>query len=159
MQINEAYLHELIDFTDMTSQQRSEVLEWRNHESVRNSSHNREIISAEDHVNFINGLKGDNTRLYFYVESDEGGIGVFSLTDITVENAVYGCYKNPDFDKKGTGTEITKLAAAYARETLGLMSLNVEVYLDNPASLRMFEKNGYKETGRTNDLVKMRLDF
>jgi len=148
----------LINFTNLTFKQTLDVLEWRNHPNIRSTSHNREEISIGSHRNFIDGLKSDWTKCYFYIAGDEGGLGVFSFSDITGTSAVYGCYKNPYLTTKGIGTVITKEAILYAFNVLELKTIYADVYDDNIASLKMFEKNGFIKYEKTKNLVKLRLD-
>ena len=81
-----------------------------------------EIISQEEHFNFIENLKKDNKNFYWIVYKDEEFIGVISLNDISFKNknAYIGLYSNPfcDFSTSPTGS----------RNHLGMVKKQLQVF-------------------------------
>ena len=57
---------------------------------------------------------------------------------------------------RGVGREALRLAAAEARERLGVTELSARVKPDNEASLRSFAAAGYAEFKRDADVVELR---
>ena len=149
---------ELINFTELKSQQIEEVFIWRNHPFIRENMINKGEIPFEKHLAFIHALQDDRSRLYFYLQGPEGGIGVFDLVDICQTSAVFGCYKNPFLTKKGIGTKIMDIALDYSFHTLGLETLTLEVYRTNSVAIRLYEKMGFVVYDETDILLKMKLD-
>lgn len=49
----------------------------------------------------------------------------------------------------GFGSDATRLAAAEVFETLGLTTLNLEVFAHNPRAHHVYQKIGFEETGRS----------
>jgi len=148
----------LIDFTELSPEQVYEVLKWRNHPFVRSNMLNQEVISLESHVAFLDSLKGDSSRRYFYLLGDEGGFGVFTLVDITETHAVSGCYKNPLLTERRLGHRIMDTLVDFAFNSLGLCTLFAEILKDNEASIRLHQKKGYIPYDKTENTLKMRLD-
>ncbi len=58
---------ELINFVDMSLDEKKMVLEWRNHPNIRKYMYNRYTISLEEHLNYIESLKNAKDKRYFLV--------------------------------------------------------------------------------------------
>ena len=56
---------------------------------------------------------------------------------------------NPDFQRTGIGTR-TILAAEALLTNMGIKSVRLDAFSENPAALRLYEKLGYQNTGRVN---------
>ena len=53
---------------------------------------------------------------------------------------------------QGLSTEAAKAIIKEARETLGIKALMAGAFADNPSSLRVLEKLGFKRTGEEDDV-------
>ncbi|MDR3137545.1 MAG: GNAT family N-acetyltransferase [Tannerellaceae bacterium] len=77
-------------------------------------------------------------------------IGLVDLFDLDIHNrrAAVGILIDPDFRKQGKATTALNLLAAYAFHFLHLHQLYVHIPVDNPASLALFRRCGYRDAGR-----------
>ncbi len=140
---------ELKNFTELTADERTMVLEWRNHESVRNHMYTTEFITLEKHNTFIDSLNHCNDKIYFVVIKNSAPIGVVDLVDITDTSAFLGLYANPFSDRKGIGRIILRALIRYAYETLHLTALHLECFEENDKAKALYQKFDFIETKRT----------
>ena len=85
---------ELINFTDLSKDEKEMILAWRNHSDVKRWMYNTEDILLENHLSFIETLLNKKDKLYFLVKSDEKYIGVIDFTNITTIDCEFGLYAN-----------------------------------------------------------------
>lgn len=140
---------ELKNFTNLTADERTIVLGWRNHESVRNHMYTNELITLEKHNTFIDSLNNRNDKRYFVVYKNSAPIGVIDLVDITDTTASLGLYANPFSDRKGIGRIILRALIRYAYETLQLTTLYLECFEENEIAQALYQKFDFIETERT----------
>lgn len=140
---------ELKNFTDLTPDERAMVLTWRNDIRIRSCMYTDELISPNDHENFINSLHQRNDRRYFVVYKNSAPIGVVDLVDITDTSATLGVYANPFSDRKGIGRIILRALIRYAYETLHLTTLRLECFEDNEKAQILYQKFDFTETKRS----------
>src|SRR5579884_2655006 len=88
---------ELINFIHLGAES-EQVRRWRNHKEVRKWMYSDHLISREEHLRFIDGLKENDKNFFWMVADQEGGLGVISLNrvDTKNKNAYLGIYVNPD---------------------------------------------------------------
>jgi len=81
-------------------------------------------------------------------ESDEP-VGIVDLFDIsgTDRHAKIGIAVDPDRRRQGVATSLLHLALNYCRDILNLESVCAEVMTDNVASVKIFEKVGFRHCG------------
>ncbi len=139
---------ELKNFIDLTTDERTMVLTWRNDLHVRSFMYTNEPISADSHENFINSLRQSNDKRYFVVYKNGAPIGVIDLVDITDTTASLGLYANPFSDRKGIGRIILRALIRYAYETLALRILKIECFEDNEKAQALYQKFNFIETKR-----------
>jgi len=140
---------ELKNFTKLTADEKAMVLTWRNDENIRSYMYTNEIISPENHENFIASLKTRKDKQYFVVYKNSAPIGVVDLVDITDTTASLGLYANPYSDRKGIGRIILRALIRYAYETLALKVLQIECFEDNDKAKTLYQKFDFIETKRT----------
>lgn len=78
------------NFTELNSHESSEVLEGRNEAWVRQWMTSDREISVDEHLKFINSLRGSDNQIYFRVEYFGNFAGVYSLTNIKEGSGVGG---------------------------------------------------------------------
>lgn len=139
----------LKNFTDCSHAELGMILDWRNSENVRAMSFNNEVISLQDHLDFVASLHigGGNlpNKYYFLVSDDDGYLGVISFTGMTATEAEIGYYKNPARTEKGIGTKLLNLASDTAKNMFSLQEVATEVFDNNPASIISIERAGFIE--------------
>lgn len=139
---------ELKNFIDLNTEERLEVLSWRNHEGVRVHMYTDELITLKNHNAFIDSLSQRKDKAYFIVIKNTHPIGVVDLVDITKTSASLGLYANPFSDRKGIGKIILRAVMKYAYETLQLTTLRLECFEENEKAKLLYQKFDFKETKR-----------
>jgi diamine N-acetyltransferase len=96
---------------------------------------------------------GNGERVCFaiYELASDTAIGMVWLSDIDYRHrtASFGISIGDEAVRgRGYGTETTRLILDYAFRALGLRNVMLEVYSNNPAGLRAYEKAGFRIIGR-----------
>lgn len=87
------------NFICLSDDEKKLVLEWRNSPDIRRWMYNRSIITIDDHLAFIEGLKTKSDRYYWLVFNEKDKpIGVFNIINVDVDNnkAETGSYAKPN---------------------------------------------------------------
>lgn len=138
---------ELVDFTDLSSEEKNAVLAWRNHPDIRKWMLTKEPIPLKNHLAFIDSLRNRKDRLYFLVKYQGAAIGVIDFTEIdpTGKTAHFGLYTVPG--TRGHGRRLMRSIINYGFKTMNLDALVAEVYKENEKALKLYEKFGFRKTG------------
>lgn len=93
----------------------------------------------------------------FLSESEEliGILGLFGVIGGGFQDARIGYMIAERHSGSGFATEAVTLSLAYAFETLDLHRLETGVQLDNPASMRVLTKAGFRDEGMSPSWVKI----
>lgn len=96
------------NFTDLDTELLSQILRWRNDESVRKWMHNSEIISLESHLSFVKSLKESTQKFYYIAWRNLKPCGVvnLSLKSDDKETGEWGLYLAPKYIGTGIGLEV-----------------------------------------------------
>ena len=115
------------------------LLALRNDPTVRAQSISHEAVSADAHQQWLTTALDDPALLIWVVWDGETPIGTLRLTK---KGGVWevSLALIPDFRGRGIGTWIIYQAHAYS-------PLAAWVRADNPASIKAFLMNGFRETG------------
>ncbi len=150
---------ELINFIDLTKEEKFMILSWRNDERIRNWMYNTDVISKEDHLDFIDNLQERKDRLYFLVKEEDEYIGVIDFTNIENNIAYMGIYSNPD--KKGFGEKLLDSIIYYGKKKLKLKKIIAEVYAGNKKAISLYKQKDFQSVGkkvfRENEMLIMEL--
>lgn len=138
----------------------------RNMEENRKWFFHNEVISAEEQRRWYERYLTENGDYMFGAFEREsqkyvGGIGIYDL-DHTARTAEVGrILIDRTYAGKGYGAEAIGGMIRFAQDQLGLRLLNAYIWSDNVASIRSFEKSGFKRCGRQeNDgIVKMEFEL
>jgi UDP-4-amino-4,6-dideoxy-N-acetyl-beta-L-altrosamine N-acetyltransferase len=136
--------------------QKKEVREVRNLESVRRSMYTDHMIGLNEHLAWIDRLENDTKQIVFVVFLNDKVSGIVSI------NALDRLHKKSDWafyldDKTrgGLGAALEYALLNYAFDRLGLEKLNCEVIETNPAVVKMHLKFGFLEEGfRRSNIIK-----
>jgi len=79
----------LINFTDLTLDEKKMVLSWRNHPDIKQWMYNTNGITIENHLSFIETLKNSKDKQYFIVKKDNEYIGVIDFTNINMIQLIW----------------------------------------------------------------------
>lgn len=145
-------INKIKSFIDLTDEEKWLILSWRNNPDVRSRMFSSHEISLEEHLNFLNQLKTDQTSKYWMVEDK----GVVSLRRIDLKNgnAYLGIYKNPFSNEKSTSKVLMKCLLNKSFDELNLHTLKLEVFSDNPRAVSFYNKCGFNQEGRLREFIK-----
>lgn len=137
----------MINFTDLTNEEKNMVLQWRNHPEIRKWMYTTSEIALEDHLKFIEELKNTNDKQYFIVKQDNDYLGVVDFYNIDYEKKVceFGLYANPDSKVSGVGRILEKVCIDFVFDTLKLQTLKLEAFSDNVRVRNLHKKFNFKE--------------
>lgn len=116
------------------------IWEVRNHPLSRKESLNTQEIALVDHLSWFSKKYLENTKNHcFILEIDTKVVGYCRL-DFQGDEYIVSIAIDPDYHGQGLGTILLG-------KSLGQLNTNKTVLAtvkkDNPASLRIFEKNGF----------------
>ena len=140
----------LKNFIQLNYDEKLMILEWRNHPSISKWMINKKV-KLKEHLNFINSLKENKTKLYFLVDD----IGVVDFINITDKKADIGLYKNPN--KQKVGSVLMKHIIDYGFNVLKLEKLILYVYKNNQKAINLYKKFNFKIVDKKDNLLKMEL--
>jgi len=135
-------------FQNLSLKEKKEVLNWRNHQEIRKWMLNKEEISLQKHLKFIDSLKENQ----IYIKVDELGVINFKIYQDYVE---FGLHKNPL--KQKVGNILLKTAIEYAFEKLQTQKIILYVFEDNIKAFHLYKKFGFKEIDKQQNIIKMEL--
>ncbi len=134
---------EMINFIDLTFEEKKMVLEWRNNDNIRKWMIIKEKIELENHLKFIDILSSRVDKKYFLVKQNGKAIGVIDFTNINQSSTEFGLYTNPNLRR--IGKVLMNLILDYAFETLKVQKLIAYVSKDNSIAIKLYYKYGFKE--------------
>lgn len=140
---------ELIDFVDLSFEEKKSVLKWRNHEAIKTWMYNQNDISLGEHLDFIDSLLFCKSKQYLMVKKDNLYLGVIDLTDIDFNKRTssFGLYANPFEKTEESGKMLLESVIKYAFEILKLDTLKLEAFADNEKALHLYKKYAFKQSG------------
>ena len=126
-----------------------DLLKWRNHPVIRENSFSTNAISLNEHERwFKKKVKDPSSKMYIACCGD-GKIGMIRFDDhgdVIKVNVML----NPDFLNKGLGSKVIKSGV---EKLIGEIKLDkpivAEIKNDNIASIKAFQKVGFKESHLT----------
>lgn len=140
----------LVNFIDLTELEALDVLRWRNHPQVRECMYQKEIISKEQHLNFIQSLSQQDKRFYWVLKEDGKALGVIDIVDYQKSKSEWGFYLNPDFFGKGKSINLLFHGLNFLFNTLQFQSLYGYCHYKNTKALLFHDlfhihHQGYKQ--------------
>ena len=152
----------LMNFTELTLEQKEMVLIWRNSSEIRKWMYNQEEIELNDHLNFIESLKSRKDKLYFLVKKDKEYIGVIDFTEIIEEESLHmGIYTNPNI--KGNGKILLNKIIDYSFDNLKVKKIYSEVFSQNNKAYELYEKYNFKDISKktinNKEVICMELNY
>jgi len=132
------------------------ILAWRNDPATRAASFAQEEIPPSTHARWFARRLGDPECLFLVVEEDGAPVGQVRLERLAFGLAEVNIGLAPEARGRGIGRQALQLAAAEARERLGIETLQALVRNENEASLRAFRAAGFSDYGVDGDVVELR---
>ncbi len=140
---------DLINFVNLDEKDLKMILEWRNDIRVRKWMFDNEIISLNDHLNFIESLKNKSDRAQFLIKKKEKKLGTVNIYNINLKNkrCVGGYYCNPSLINTGVGILLAYLVLVLSFDVLKLHISRGTIIEGNQNSLKLNKLFGYKTEG------------
>jgi len=129
------------NFINLTHNEKIMVLKWRNDKRIRDNMFSSDIISLDNHLNFINKLENDKKNTYFLIDD----LGVIYFNNIQNNKAEIGLYSNPK--KYGIGKLLMDKIVSSNFDYLYL-----EVLESNKKAIELYLKYNFKI--KNNKIVK-----
>jgi len=142
--------YKLIPITDLDKSTQLQVLDIRNEGFIRQWMFTEDVISADDHLSWINGLETDNSQICFViVDADIHPFGSVNLKKINENHktAELGFYRTQNLGEKGLITESLKVLIEYSFQVLGLEKIYSEIFEGNIKSINIHKKLLFVEEG------------
>lgn len=135
----------LINFTQLTDENKTMILKWRNYDVIRKWMYNTDLISLGDHFKFIKNLEKDSTKKFFLVTNYSECFGVINFTDIDYNKgeANFGLYANPNV--RNVGKVLMKIICDYGFDKLKMKRILGEVFNDNFKAINLYKKFNFVE--------------
>lgn len=131
----------------MTANDLDMVLQWRNHNKIRQYMYTQHEISREEHSRWYEAVNRDNNRYQLIFESSGIATGFINFTRHgEVPVADWGFYLAPGA-VKGVGHQLGRLALDFAFTDMKLHKLCGEVLASNERSIRFHLKLGFQQEG------------
>jgi UDP-2,4-diacetamido-2,4,6-trideoxy-beta-L-altropyranose hydrolase len=128
-----------------TAEDGQSLFEWRNHPHVRRYSHHSEPIAWADHCLWFEKVLADPNRVLLIGESSGQPVGVLRY-DMQDSEALVSVYLDPSRLGQGYGTALLQSGLAWlSANAPQIRTALAEIHTDNPASVRAFEKAGYRK--------------
>lgn len=110
----------------------------------------RQAVALYHEIQFLKSVGESKTDVFWMIDADGETVGATGIHAIDWPNAhgttgiVIGA---KDKWGRGIASEVMRLRTAYAFKELNLRKLMTEVFIENSASRRALEKNGYRTAG------------
>jgi UDP-4-amino-4,6-dideoxy-N-acetyl-beta-L-altrosamine N-acetyltransferase len=147
---------ELINLKDIDYNLQLEVRNWRNAEHVA-KYFQIDYIDEETHNNWLKSLKEErpqNIAFLIKVDKDFVGLVYFLKIDYFASKTHWGMYiYDQNLRGLGIGKEVIKWTIQYAKETMKMKSIRLEVLKNNIYAIKLYEKIGFKYSNYKNENV------
>jgi len=131
----------LINFIDLTLEEKKLVLSWRNHPNIRKWMYDQEKIQLKNHLNFIDNLNNTKDKKYFLVKNDKQYLGVIDFNNISKKSLVMGLYKNPN--AYNVGNILLDTIIDYSFHILKVDTIVSEVFESNVKAQQLYLSLGF----------------
>lgn len=130
-------------YTELSEDEKVEVLRCRNAEAVRKWMCSTDEIPLESHLAYIEKLKSSDTNFYWAVYDHEGKfLGGISLVGMKDRSADSGIFLNPDYIGTGLGSRISIASMEFYFKQMGVKSIYSVVNADNTQAILMNKRMG-----------------
>lgn len=128
-----------IHFSKLDKDLARQVLAWRNHPEIRKWMYNKDIISEEDHFQFLQQLPRQRHRYYWLVKEGDRDLGVIDLANCIGGESEWGFYLNPKYIGGGKALRLFHHALHFFFQKIHLNKVYGYVACENTNSLLLNE--------------------
>lgn len=153
---------QLVNFLEREESLQVETLSWRNAPHVARYFQIQAIDMAT-HFNWLQKLKElPPTTVAFFIEVNQKSVGVtyFHSIDYETQSADWGIYLHDENTRgKGIGQEALKEALHYAKTTLEMRSVYLEVLSENGVAKHLYEQVGFRLLEQRDTVLRYQKDL
>ena len=151
---NNLDLYTFTNFTELNEYEISLVHKERNELEVRVKMFDDKIIPMQEHLNFLENLKKDNTKIFILVKRANLYIGVYSLVKIEDGNAQGGFYLFKEAREKNLIIDFLYQTITYIFNYFSITNINGYALKDNKAANRINKFFGFRDAipSKSNEL-------
>ncbi|UXC29330.1 hypothetical protein N3114_11845 [Aliarcobacter butzleri] len=126
----------IINFLYLDEEEYNKILEYRNQEYIRKVSTNQDIISQEEHKNYLGLLRKKEKYFAFLIRNNDRDYGVISLKKITDDTYYIGDYLvNEDYKFEGGGV-VNRFCILYICNKLNIKYITYDIKYINTRAFR-----------------------
>lgn len=143
------------NFSNLSSEEKSRVLSWRNDKRIRPLMLNKDEIPYKTHMEFISELKGKNDKRYYLVSYNGYNLGVTDFYNISDEQCSWGYYLDPDLIGKAYGPLLEYCICDIAFDVFNVKTLNCETLNMNASVIRQHSYFGFSKIMESDGVAVM----
>lgn len=141
---------EFKDVFDLDQSYIMKVLNWRNQDFVRLKMVNQDVISKENHLNYMKKIFGreDNKIFVGFINGEVFGIVTCKVEDVNID---YGYYLvNEELIGMGFGMLMEYFSINYVFDKFDINKIKIKVLDNNKKVISLHEKFGFEISGDLN---------
>jgi len=120
------------------------IYDWRNAEETRCHIFDKQIIPYESHQQWFTNCLTNQDRIILIGEYDDQPVGVLRY-DLSENKALISVYLVPGTQSAGVGSQLIREGSRWLKTAHPeIMQIDAEILSENMASIKAFEKVGYK---------------
>lgn len=134
-----------VNYVNLDSESLIMVLNWRNHPFIRGQMYGTDIISPQEHFDYVGTLSSMDDRLYWLVFSDDAPVSCVNIARISSDgaSAELGYFISPELIGSGTGTTLLFEMTSFLMECVGVEVLYSEARMTNIKALAAEKCTGH----------------
>lgn len=148
---------ELVNFLDTSFEQQMKTRTWRNSEQV-SKYFQIQYISEDTHKHWLEKLtEVPHKTIAFFIKKDNDFLGVtyFHSIDYSKAECDWGIYiYNSKYRGQGLGLQTLNKCLDFAKETLNMDTVFLDVLEDNVAAKKLYEKCNFKFSSIKNNVLR-----
>ena len=126
----------IINFLHLNEEEYAKILEYRNQEYIRKVSTSQDIISEEEHKNYLKRLKKEDEYFAFIIKNDNKDYGIISLKKLSENTYNIGDYLVKEESKFEGGGVVNKFCILYLCNKLNIKHLSYDIKYSNTRGFR-----------------------
>jgi UDP-4-amino-4,6-dideoxy-N-acetyl-beta-L-altrosamine N-acetyltransferase len=147
-------LYTYTNFIDLNEFEINLVHKERNDIEVREKMFNNKLIPIKEHLNFLDNLKKDNTKIFLLVKRANFYIGVYTLVEIKDGKAQGGFYLFKEARVKNLVIDFLYQTITYIFNNFLITTINGYALKDNKPANRINKFLGFRDSipSKSNEL-------
>jgi UDP-4-amino-4,6-dideoxy-N-acetyl-beta-L-altrosamine N-acetyltransferase len=139
-------LYSYKNFTELNEFEIQLIHNERNQIEVRKMMFNHDIISFEQHKNFVLNLKSDKSKIFLLVKRDNEYVGVYSIVNISNQNGQGGFYLFEQARKKNLAIEFLYYTISFVFSNYPVTCINGFALRENKAANKINKFFGFNDS-------------